>query len=95
MGIGKNAGISSLSMASHNPLFINEFFHQESASALYMSMGHGQESPNQHVLFILTNSADIDLMRYFIWVYTVCQSTHLGVSSIQRVTTTQLAGYES
>ena len=24
-------------------------------------------------------------MRHFIWVFTVCQSTHLGISSIERV----------
>ena len=38
--------------------------------------------------FILANSADPDeMLRYaaFIWVFTVCQSTHFGVSILQRV----------
>ena len=38
--------------------------------------------------FVLANSANPDemyLMRHFIWVFTVCHSTHLGVSSPQRV----------
>ena len=26
------------------------------------------------------------IMLHFIWAFTVCQSTHLGVSSIQKVT---------
>ena len=32
------------------------------------------------VVLILANNADL----HFIWVFTVCQSTHLGVPSIQR-----------
>ena len=38
--------------------------------------------------FILASSADPDEMLHFadfIWVFTVYQSTHLGVSRIQRV----------
>ena len=33
------------------------------------------------VVFILANSVDPDEMRHFIWVFTVCQRTHLGVTS--------------
>ena len=35
--------------------------------------------------FVLANSADPDEMPHFIWVFTVCQSTCLGVSAPQRV----------
>ena len=35
-------------------------------------------------LFTLTNSIDPE-MRHFIWVFTVCKSTHVKVSHIQRV----------
>ena len=34
---------------------------------------------------MLANGADSDEMQHFIWVFTVCKSTHLGVSGIQRV----------
>ena len=44
------------------------------------------------VVLILANSADHDdnvyiyiYMLHFIWVFTVCQSTRLGVSSILKV----------
>ena len=40
------------------------------------------------VVLILANSADPDecsVMLHFIWVFTICQSAHLGVSSLQRV----------
>ena len=33
-------------------------------------------------------------MRHFIWVFTVCQSTHLGVSGLQRVNNTDENKYE-
>ena len=36
-------------------------------------------------LFILTISVDPDEMQHYIWVFTVCKSTYLGVSHIQRV----------
>ena len=36
-------------------------------------------------IFIIANSEDLDEMWHFIWVFTVCQSTHLGVSSLQRL----------
>ena len=35
--------------------------------------------------FYLANSADLDEMLHYIWVFTVCGSTHLGVSGIKRV----------
>ena len=35
--------------------------------------------------FTLTNSEDPDERPHFIWVFTVCKSTHLGVTRIQRV----------
>ena len=37
--------------------------------------------------FVLANSADPDeihIMRHFIWVFTYCQITHLGVSCLQK-----------
>ena len=34
---------------------------------------------------IITKSIDPDEMLHFIWVFTVCQSTHLVVTSIQMV----------
>ena len=37
------------------------------------------------VVLIYVNSEVTDKMLHFIWVFTVCQSTLLGVSSIQRV----------
>ena len=40
------------------------------------------------VVLISANSTDPNEMQHnaaFIWVFTVCQSSHLGVSSIQRV----------
>ena len=40
------------------------------------------------VVLILANSADLikcSIMLHFIWVFTVCQSTHLVVPSLQRV----------
>ena len=39
----------------------------------------------------LANSDDPDEMLHFIWVFTFCQSTHLGVSSIQRVNNDRLS----
>ena len=41
-----------------------------------------------NVVVTLVNTADPDEMQqmlHFIWVFTVCQSTHLAVSSIKRV----------
>ena len=41
-----------------------------------------------NVVFILANIADHDemqLLLHFIWVFTVCQRSRIGVSSIQRV----------
>ena len=40
------------------------------------------------MVLVLTDSVDPDEMLHFIWVFTVCQNTHLGVSSIQRVNCT-------
>ena len=37
-----------------------------------------------NVVLVIANSVEPDEM-HFIWVYTVCQSTRLGVSCIQRV----------
>ena len=38
------------------------------------------------IILVLANSVDPDeIMQHFIWVFTVCQSMHLGVNSIQRV----------
>ena len=34
------------------------------------------------------NNADPDVIQHFIWFFTVCQSTRLGVSSIQKVNNT-------
>ena len=35
-------------------------------------------------LFTITNSVDPEEMEHFIWVFTDCKSTHLGVSHIQK-----------
>ena len=37
------------------------------------------------IYFVFANSADSDEMLHFIKVFTVCKSTHLGVSYQQRV----------
>ena len=37
------------------------------------------------VHLIIAISVDPDEMQHFIWVFTVCQSDCLGVSSLQRV----------
>ena len=38
------------------------------------------------VVVTLANSADLDkIMLYFTWVFTICQSTFLRVTSIKRV----------
>ena len=34
-------------------------------------------------MFTFTNSVDPYEMQHFIWVFTVCKSTHLGVSRVQ------------
>ena len=40
----------------------------------------------QNIDVVLANNADPDeIMRHFSWVFTVCQSIHLGVSGSQRV----------
>ena len=54
-------------------------------------MGHKQNDLNCDVFLSVkvvlnfVNSEVTDKMLHFIWVFTVCQSTLLGVSSIQRV----------
>ena len=51
----------------------------------YHVLNHDVFVSLKHIL-ILANSADYDeIMLHFIWVFTVCQSTGLGVSSMQRV----------
>ena len=35
------------------------------------------------ILFVLAKSMDPDMKWHFIWVFTVCQSKHLGIISIQ------------
>ena len=41
-----------------------------------------------NIFLTFTNSVDLDEMQHFIWVLTVCKSTCLGVSQIQRVNET-------
>ena len=37
-------------------------------------------------LVFVANSVDLDEMpHYFIWIFTVCQSSHLVVTNIQRI----------
>ena len=38
-----------------------------------------------NIVFVLINGEDPDEMPHYIWVFTVCQSTHLEVNGIHRV----------
>ena len=37
------------------------------------------------IIFLIANNVDPDQMQHSIWVFTVCQSAHFGVTHIQRV----------
>ena len=42
------------------------------------------------VVLIVGNSADPEEMLHSFWVFTICQSTRLGVSTLQRVNSVSL-----
>ena len=42
--------------------------------------------------FLSLYTGSHNIMRHFIWVFTICQSTRLGVSNIQRVNVVKLTG---
>ena len=48
---------------------------------------------SEDIFFTLTNSVDPDEMHHFIRVFTVCKSTCLGVSRIQKLKTTLFAPF--
>ena len=74
------------------PLYTNEFFHLGMVHCTYQGdTGWNFKikcvSVSQDYVFILANSTDPDEMlhmQHFIWVCTVCQSTHLRVPGMQR-----------
>ena len=58
--------------------------------SLYISCHHKLLFPYKlflslKIVLVLANSTDPGEMWHFICVFTACQSTHLGVTSIQRV----------